>query len=140
MIARAESPEIFDCSVDASYFATAASVLNVIHRYRSPQPSNIPDRSDEGSLKFLAIIYRYIKAGEAVRLCLPAFPFKSPNNVDKVLGKLPDKGEEIALAHLNGLCAAIGDIYPPGAKLTIISDGLVYNGLSYTLCCCPSFD
>ncbi len=61
-------------------------------------------------------------------MCLPAFPFKSPNTSTKVLGRLPDKAEEFALAHLNGLCAAIGDVYPPGAKLMIISDGLVYNG------------
>lgn len=61
-------------------------------------------------------------------LCLPAFPFKSPNTQSKVLGKLPDKGEEFALAHLNGLCLAVKDIYEPGAELVIISDGLVYNG------------
>lgn len=63
-------------------------------------------------------------------MALPAFPFKSPNGDVKVLGVLPDKAEDVALAHLNGLCAAIGDIYPPGAILTIVSDGLVYNGLS----------
>lgn len=61
-------------------------------------------------------------------MCLPAFPFKSPNTQSKVLGRLPDKGEEFAMAHLNGLCLAVKDIYPPGAKLTIVSDGLVYNG------------
>ncbi|KAI2601828.1 Pyoverdine/dityrosine biosynthesis protein-domain-containing protein [Hypoxylon sp. NC1633] len=62
-------------------------------------------------------------------MCLPAFPFKSPNTSTKVLGRLPDKAEEFALAHLNGLCAAIGDIYAPGARLMIVSDGLVYNDL-----------
>jgi pyoverdine/dityrosine biosynthesis protein Dit1 len=59
---------------------------------------------------------------------LPAFPFKSPNRVDKTLGSLPDLGEELALQHLNGLCESIKEIYEPGAKVTITSDGLVYNG------------
>lgn len=49
--------------------------------------------------------------------------------VYKVLGILPDKAEELALERLNSMCLRIGQIYPPGATLTIISDGLVYNDL-----------
>lgn len=118
---------------DANHFritamTTSQQILGVISRYRSPLPQDAPDRTDEGALKFLALIYRAVKNKEPVRMVLPAFPFKSPNSDTKVLGALPDKAEEIALAHLNGLCAAITDIYPPGAVLTIVSDGLVYNG------------
>jgi pyoverdine/dityrosine biosynthesis protein Dit1 len=43
-------------------------------------------------------------------MILPTFPFKSPNSNTKVLGALPDKAEEIPLAYLNGLCAAVKDI------------------------------
>ncbi|KAI1483498.1 Pyoverdine/dityrosine biosynthesis protein-domain-containing protein [Daldinia eschscholtzii] len=86
------------------------------------------DKSHDG-VNFLAQIYPKVVAGQAILMCLPAFPFKSPNRSTKVLGHLPDKAEEFALAHLNGLCAAIGDIYPPGARLMIVSDGLVYNDL-----------
>lgn len=108
---------------------TSQRILDVILRYKSPLPEGAPDRSDEGALKFLGLIYRAVKNKEPVRMALPAFPFKSPNNILKVLGTLPDKAEDVALAHLNGMCAAIRDIYPPGAVLTIISDGLVYNGM-----------
>lgn len=108
---------------------TSQLVLEVILRYKSPLPKDAQDRSDEGTLKFFGIIYRAVKNNEPVRLVLPAFPFKSPNNSFKVLGTLPDKAEDIALAHLNGICAAIKDSYPPGATLTIVSDGLVYNGM-----------
>ena len=48
--------------------------------------------------------------------------------MDKVLGILPDLGEELALMHLNGLCESIAEIYEHGAELVITSDGLVYNG------------
>lgn len=118
------------CYLKEGAMGTSKRVLDVILRYRSPLPKGAADRSDEGALKFLSLIYRAVKNNEAVRLVLPAFPFKSPNSSVKVLGALPDKAEDIALAHLNGLCAAIQDIYPPGAVLTIVSDGLVYNGKS----------
>ena len=63
-------------------------------------------------------------------MCLPAFPFKSANKVYKAFGFLPDKAEEIALARLHAMCKRIEEIYAPGACVTIISDGLVYNGSS----------
>ncbi|KAK6832156.1 hypothetical protein RU639_002997 [Aspergillus parasiticus] len=114
---------------DAKALQKATEILNVLYRYRAPVPESVEDRSDEGTLKFLPLIYSRVKAQQAIQLILPAFPFKSPNRKNKVLGSLPDKGEETALSHLNGLCAAITDIYEPGAILTIASDGLVYNDL-----------
>lgn len=127
-----ESPFVQENSLHHSQkdaLDTSQRILDVILRYKSPSPREAPDRSDEGALKFLGSIYRAVKKSETVRMVLPAFPFKSPNSEVKVLGTLPDKAEDLALAHLDGLCAAIEDIYPPGAILTIISDGLVYNGL-----------
>ncbi|KAF6753613.1 Pyoverdine/dityrosine biosynthesis protein-domain-containing protein [Ephemerocybe angulata] len=106
------------------------AILDIISRYQLGQPNHIKSHNQVGSsLKFVANIYDYVKAGLPVQMSLPAFPFKSPNTQSKVLGRLPDLGEQLALAHLNGLCAAISDVYPPGAELTIVSDGLVYNDL-----------
>ncbi|KAK2593443.1 hypothetical protein QQS21_008860 [Conoideocrella luteorostrata] len=119
----------FPTLVDTSALDTASTILGIINRYRLQGTQDDPQKADEGALKFLAVIYSHVRAGQAVPMCLPAFPFKSPNRSTKVLGKLPDRAEELALAHLNGLCLAIQDVYPPGAKLTIISDGLVYNDL-----------
>ncbi|KAJ4310620.1 hypothetical protein N0V94_008349 [Neodidymelliopsis sp. IMI 364377] len=129
----ADEPRDFDNNVPSHLqtgaMATSQRVLEVILRYRSPLPKDAPDRSDEGALKFLGLIYRAVKNSEPVRMVLPAFPFKSPNSTIKVLGTLPDKAEDVALAHLNGMCAAVEDVYSPGAILTIVSDGLVYNDL-----------
>lgn len=110
--------------------ATSQHILNIIQRYKSPLPAGSEDRSDEGAIKFLSMIYRAVKVNGPVRMVLPAFPFKSPNSEVKVLGTLPDKAEDLALAHLNGMCAAIEEMYAPGARLVIVSDGLVYNGQS----------
>jgi len=105
----------------------ASKILSILSRYRLDR-KNDSIKAGEGNLKFLAQLYHMVNYGKAIRMCLPAFPFKSPNSISKVLGRLPDKAEEFALAHLNGLCSSIQDIYQPGAKLMIISDGLVYNG------------
>ncbi|KAK6956125.1 hypothetical protein Daesc_001396 [Daldinia eschscholtzii] len=97
--------------IKPSHLETASRILNVILRYKLAGGALL-DKSHDG-VNFLAQIYPKVVAGQAILMCLPAFPFKSPNRSTKVLGHLPDKAEEFALAHLNGLCAAIGDIYPP---------------------------
>ncbi|KAM0425779.1 hypothetical protein ACHAPT_009029 [Fusarium lateritium] len=116
-------------AVDTSALEISSKILDIIGRYRLNKGESIYASADQSVLKFIALIYTHVKAQQPVPLCLPAFPFKSPNSTSKVLGKLPDKAEEFALSHLNGMCQAIADIYAPGAKLTIISDGLVYNDL-----------
>lgn len=106
----------------------ADAVLSVVESYRlkaSPFDSSIVSQCRE---TFLPLIQKAVEANEPVSFILPAFPFKSPNKVDKVLGVLPDKCEEVALLHLQGFCNNIRDVYPPGAELTILSDGIVYNG------------
>ncbi|KAF2759536.1 Clavaminate synthase-like protein [Pseudovirgaria hyperparasitica] len=128
-LAVQDSPSPQTGTFSDDLFSKAKAILDIIYRYRCPLSSNVEDRSDEGALTFLSIIYRYIKHNKPIALALPAFPFKSPNSESKVLGVLPDKGEELALAHLNGMCDAIADIHEPGAKLSIVSDGLVYNDL-----------
>ncbi|KAK7931137.1 hypothetical protein PG985_001849 [Apiospora marii] len=117
-----DTPAVNSCN------ETASKILTIIERYRLLRPGQ-PDISSESNAKFLEQIAVSVSKGQEIRMCLPAFPSKSPNTATKVLGRLPDKAEEFALAHLHGMCAAIQSIYEPGAKLTIISDGLVYNDL-----------
>ncbi|KAJ6131835.1 Pyoverdine biosynthesis [Penicillium samsonianum] len=83
----------------------------------------------KGFESFVPIVLEQIVRQEPIRMILPAFPFKSPNARSKVLGTMPDFGEELALAHLNGLCQNIGEVYAPGADVYISSDGLVYNDI-----------
>ncbi|MCJ1283298.1 hypothetical protein MMC26_002626 [Xylographa opegraphella] len=113
-------PEKPQCSV-------ASLILDILERY-----GHNTHRSEQlwlGKLDFLPAIQGYLDAGKPVRMILPAFPFKSPNKVDKVIGALPDLGEELALAHLNGLCETITEVYKPGAEITILSDGIVYSDI-----------
>lgn len=102
-------------------------VLGVLARYRLVHQSDT-SKVWGAKAKFLTQVERCVVRAEPVLMSLPAFPFKSPNKKTKVLGTLPDKGEEVALSHLEGLCLAIKDVYEPGANVFIVSDGLMYNG------------
>jgi len=102
-------------------------IVSILERYR--MSNGEPEYKPLGVVsKFISQIERYIARDEPVCMVLPAFPFKSANKTTKVLGTLPDKGEEVALRHLNGLCKAIEEVYKYGAMVYIVSDGLVYNG------------
>lgn len=70
----------------------------------------------------------FIRQQQPIHLILPAFPAKSPNR-HKVLGPLPDLGEEIALTTLQSLCHDIRQVYAPGARLSICADGRVFADL-----------
>ena len=63
---------------------------------------------------------------QPVTFVLPAFPGKSPNPA-KVLGPLPDMGEQRALQFLDGLCRRIRRLYKPGARIILCSDGRVFS-------------
>ncbi len=76
----------------------------------------------------LPAIEKTVALGEPLTLILPAFPAKSPNR-RKTLGPLPDLAEKHALENLSLLCQRIREIYPPGAKIVICSDGRVFADL-----------
>ncbi|KAL5342007.1 Pyoverdine/dityrosine biosynthesis protein-domain-containing protein [Aspergillus crustosus] len=106
---------------------TAVQIMQILDSYSVNCKDNGTGWEDVET--FLPTILTYIENNEPIRMILPAFPFKSPNNQNKTLGILPDLGEELALNHLNGLCLNISRIYEPGAEVHISSDGLVYNDL-----------
>ncbi|MCJ1419552.1 hypothetical protein MMC32_005907 [Xylographa parallela] len=108
---------------------TSTKILAIIFEYALNKFENSFEQLAVSTPKFLSVIDQFITAGKRVDMCLPAFPFKSANKVYKVFGILPDKAEELALERLNTMCVRIAEVYAPGAELTIISDGLVYNDL-----------
>ncbi|MEU3275379.1 isocyanide synthase family protein [Saccharomonospora sp. NPDC006951] len=70
----------------------------------------------------------FIDADEPIVFTLPGFPCKSPNPA-KVLGRLPDAGERLALRFLDTLCTRIAEVHAPGVRLLICSDGHVFGDL-----------
>ncbi|MET9413803.1 isocyanide synthase family protein [Streptomyces klenkii] len=115
-------------SVSASVSASSAEarILRLLlpyHRTTGPgsvDPADFPEQ--------LRQIRQFTDAGEPVLFTLPGFPCKSPNPA-KVLGHLPDEGERLSLAFLDRLCARIGEVYAPGARILICSDGHIFGDL-----------
>lgn len=82
--------------------------------------------AESGRTYFTERVRHFTAQNATIELCLPAFPCKSSND-DKVTGRDPDRGEELALERLHSFVEAIEKIYEPGAKLWVISDGHVFS-------------
>jgi pyoverdine/dityrosine biosynthesis protein Dit1 len=109
---------------------TAIEVLRTVLAYQR----RVPNTGCMGAICVrcmrihLQSVKNSIEQNRRIEFILPAFPVKSPNPA-KVLGVQPDTAEELALQFLNSLCEKISDIYPPGARIAICSDGRVFSDL-----------
>jgi pyoverdine/dityrosine biosynthesis protein Dit1 len=109
----------------------AKAILEVIfnHRKISSGEENCAGSGCEKCLEnHVARVDYFVSLDQPIHFVLPAFPAKSPNQT-KVLGELPDLGEETALITLETMCMEIADAYPPGARVTICSDGRIFADL-----------
>ncbi len=97
------------------------------HRRLLPGVAQGPATEDQLALH-LPAIRAAIQGGRPLELVLPAFPAKSPN-AGKVLGKLPDMAEQVALRSLQTLCEELAEAHPPGVRMLVCSDGLVFADL-----------
>lgn len=118
-----------DTEVD---FTVARRVLKLIMLHRKVLDSETHCTANAPCTQCLALhlpkLQYFISQQLPIEMLLPAFPAKSPNQ-QKVLGTLPDLGEEIALTFLQQLCDDIRQVYTPGARLKICADGRVFADL-----------
>ncbi|KAJ8576844.1 hypothetical protein ON010_g2363 [Phytophthora cinnamomi] len=61
-------------------------------------------------------IGRFVGRSEPITIVFPGFAMKTPIHGGKVLGPLPDRAEELALARLEKFCGDIEEVYPPAAR------------------------
>jgi pyoverdine/dityrosine biosynthesis protein Dit1/AcrR family transcriptional regulator len=116
---------------DPAHFDLAENILRDLFRHRRLQTGAgacATDPCAQCLALHLPRVRSALSAGAPVRMVLPAFPAKSANRT-KTLGPLPDLGEDLALRFLQERCDAVRGRYPPGARLTICSDGRVFNDL-----------
>jgi pyoverdine/dityrosine biosynthesis protein Dit1 len=109
----------------------ARDILRVLFRYRRLD-ANAGACADHPCEDCLALhvekVSRIVELGDPLEFVLPAFPAKSPSP-RKVIGRLPDMAEVLALGFLQHICDEIEQIYPPGARVLIGSDGRVFSDL-----------
>jgi pyoverdine/dityrosine biosynthesis protein Dit1/AcrR family transcriptional regulator len=122
---------LVDASPDEDLNELSIGILRQLFRHRRLQPdagSCASDPCPQCLALHLAKVRRFVHAGDPIHFLLPAFPAKSPSP-RKVLGHLPDLAEELALGFLERVCDEIKESYPPGARITICSDGRVFSDL-----------
>lgn len=107
----------------------ASQILEIISGLRNaPAGAEAADRAVEGICYHTAKIEALVRQNAVIDLVLPAFPAKSANP-EKTTGILPDLGELLAMKRLEALCLKIEEIYSPGARVVICSDGRVFSDL-----------
>lgn len=84
------------------------------------------DRWNEGRDGFIKNVNFFTSRNVQVEAVLPAFPCKSLNP-EKVSSPTPDKGEELAILRIIEFVSLVNEIYPPGMKFFIVSDGHVFS-------------
>lgn len=109
-------------------------IFNDIIRIFLPYRRSDSDHEHEGTALYSCFAPQYsqllpfIAERAPVLFTLPAFPCKSPNE-RKVLGHLPDMGERASLRFLQRVCQKVEEVYSPGARILICSDGHVFGDL-----------
>ncbi|EMD61568.1 hypothetical protein COCSADRAFT_39282 [Bipolaris sorokiniana ND90Pr] len=106
---------------------TVASIMDILEKFSLQQYGNDVFM---GRKVFGPKVHLHVSEHRKLPMVLPAFPAKSINTQDKVLGTSPDLGEELALDRLNDLCTQISRVYEPGAMILIATDGACYNDLT----------
>src|SRR5262249_38854444 len=108
----------------------AEEILRSLFRHRRLLPGSAcgQDPCDQCFALHLPQVRRFVAVGAPGHFVLPPFPAQAACPPEGP-GKLPDKAEELALAFLEDLCAQIRKLYPPGARITVCSDGRVFGDL-----------
>jgi L-tyrosine isonitrile synthase len=101
-------------------------IVETFEQFRMPA-SAIDQYESGGKVKLASHVCQYVKTGKPIEFAILGYPMKSPNARDKVLGVLPDFGEEASMHNFARFNAAIKQHYAPGMNLTIISDGYAFS-------------
>lgn len=74
-------------------------------------------------------ISKFVDDNKPIEFVMLGFPFKSVNDRDKVIGKLPDMGEQLAFENFETFNQEIKKSYQPGVKISMASDGYMFNDI-----------
>lgn len=103
-------------------------ILNIFEGYRMA-PTTIDQYEQTGKALLASKMQTFVAQNKPIGFAMLGLPFKSTNTRDKVLGKLPDLGEELMVKNFEQFNAAVKAVYAPGIKIIVASDGYVFNDL-----------
>lgn len=104
------------------------NILNIFEGYRM-QPTQIDQYEATGKALLAGKIETFVAQNQPISFAMLGLPFKSTNTRDKVLGELPDLGEELTVKNFEHFNAQIKEMYAPGIKIIVASDGYIFNDI-----------
>ena len=103
-------------------------ILEVFEGYRMA-PTAIDEYESKGKQILAERIELFTSFNHAIHFAMLGLPFKSINKRDKVLGDLPDLGEELTIKNFEQFNNAISKIYTPGIRVIVANDGYMFNDI-----------
>ncbi len=108
---------------------TLEQLVEVFRKFRMAPIPGADQFETAGKNALIAKMYPFVVTSDPIEFVMLGYPMKSPNDRDKVIGFLPDLGEEVSLANFQTFNLAIREVYPPGVSISIVSDGYVFNDI-----------
>ena len=93
------------------------------------KPTPNDQYGEVGRLALVNQLLQPMHVNSPIEVVMMGYPMKSPNNRDKVLGTLPDLAEEVSFQNFAKFSEEIKKVYSPGVKISIVSDGYVFNDI-----------
>lgn len=107
------------------------TILSIFEGFRmTPTAGDQYDAT--GRIKLAEKIDTFIGLWQPIKFSMLGYPMKSPNDRDKVIGKLPDLGEELSFANFAYFAQAVREVYTPGVEYSLISDGYIFSDIMQT--------
>lgn len=104
------------------------SILAIFQNFRmAPLPIDQYDLVGKAVLRDK--ITPFVEANKPIPFVMLGYPMKSPNDRDKVIGNMPDMAEEVSLKNFKKFSDLVSEVYTPGLKISIVSDGYVFNDI-----------
>lgn len=105
---------------------TIENLLNVFEPFRRPS-GDIDQYQTIGRDILKDKLLKFVQYNRPIKFSMMGFPFKSTNTRDKVLGELPDLGEQLTMANFKEFERQMKLVYAPGIQITIASDGYAFS-------------
>lgn len=93
------------------------------------EPTQIDQFNNGGREALTLRMASFYERQKPLEFVMLGYPFKSTNHRDKTIGTLPDMAEEVSMKNFKLFGDKIADVYPPGIRITVISDGYVFNDI-----------
>lgn len=105
---------------------TVEKILNIFSKYRmATTPSD--EFETKGKAHFIDKVNAFVLKNEPVLFSMLGYPYKSMNDRDKVIGKIPDRGELESLINFAHFADDVQAVYQPGLRFSFIQDGFMFN-------------